>query len=177
MNDGSPLFTLKCHAYQAAFAGTQGAVAVLERDRNPTAPKQDRLLLTDPITQQTRVSVTSANRLNALAVSPDRRLIAVAGDDQVVVILDADTLTEVHRFRAHDAAITALHFHPSKPILATGSADFSIKLWDYTTETLKQTFLGLDGRPVMMSFSPNGKLLAVDGMEKAFRIYEIEAKD
>ena len=173
VNDGSPLSTFKCDAYEAVFAGTQGAFAVLERDRNPTTSKQDRLLLIDPITQQTRASVTSANRLNALAVSPDRRLIAVAGDDQVVVILDADTLIEVHRFRAHDAAITALHFHPSKPILATGSADFSIKLWDYTTETLKQTFLGLDGRPVMMSFSPNGKLLAVDGMERAFRIYEV----
>ena len=173
VNDGGPISTVKCDVYEAAFAGTQGWIVALERPRKTTAAKPNRILLIDPMTDQIHGSLTSANRLNVLAVSPDRKLLAIAGDDQIVVILNADTLTELHRFRAHDAAISALEFHPSKPILATGSADFSIKLWDYSTGKLRQTFLGLNGRPVMMSFSPNGKLLAVDGMERFFRIFEI----
>ena len=118
--------------------------------------------------------MTSPTRLNALAVSPDRSLVAVAGDEQIVIVLEADTLKEKTRFRAHDAAITALRFHPRKPILATGSMDYSLKLWDYTAAKVQQRILGLDGRPVMITFSPNGRLLAVDGMERAFRIYELD---
>ena len=177
VQDGSPIAALKRNVYQAAFAGTQGWIAAFERPKITNPENPDRILLIDPSTDQIRASLTSAHRLNALAASADRKLLAIAGDDQSVTILDADTLTELHRFRAHDAAITALKFHPSNPILATGSADFSIRLWDYSTATLRQTFLGLDGRPVTMSFSPNGKMLAVDGMERAFRIYEVEADD
>ena len=170
---GETLVELQHPVDKAVFAGRQGGIVALERPRTNGKSTKDRIHLIDLATADIRISVTSPNRLNALSVSPDRRLVAVAGDDQIVTILDADTLTELHRFRAHDAAITALEFHPSKPILATGSADYSIKLWDYATANLRQTFLGLDGRPIAMSFSPNGKLLAVDGMEKAFRIYDV----
>jgi WD40 repeat protein len=121
----------------------------------------------------TRATLTSPQRLNAIAVSPDRSLIAIAGDAQMVLILDADTLAEKDRFRAHDAAITALRFHPSLPILATGSSDYSLKLWDYRTTKLRKTFLGIGGSPVMIAFSPNGKLLAVDGMEYAFHLFDV----
>lgn len=158
---------------KAVFAGTLRGIVALERPRDEGPESRDRVLTIDPGSGEIRASVTSPNRLDALAVSPDRSLVAVAGEDQIVVILDADTLEEKHRFRAHDAAITALRFHPSEPILATGSMDYSLKLWDYSAAKLRQTFLGLDGRPVALSFSPNGRLLAVDGMERAFRIFDI----
>ena len=144
-----------------------------ERPRGPNAETHDRILLISAADGTILASVNSTTRLNALAVSPDHRVVAVAGDDQDIVLLDADTLTERSRFRAHDAAITALRFHPTLPVLASGSMDYSLKLWDTTTREVQQTIYGLDGRPVMLSFSPNGRLLAVDGMEYAFRIYDV----
>ena len=91
----------------------------------------------------------------------------------MVLILDADTLAERYRFRAHDAVITALKFHPGLPILATGSSDYSIKLWDYQKAELRKTISGLEGSPVMLTFSPTGRLLAEDGMSEAFHIYDL----
>ncbi len=158
---------------RAVFAGTHGCIVALERPRRSREENQDRILAIDPSDGEIRASAGSSNRLNALAVSPDRRLIAIAGDEQFVIILDADTLTERYRFRAHDAAITALRFHPGRPILATGAMDFSVKLWDYAKARVKKTFLGLDGRPVAIAISPDGRLLAVDGMENAFHLFDI----
>lgn len=170
---GEILADLKIAPYRAVFAGLHGWIVGLDRPRRNELESADRVLLIDPADGQIRASVTSPNRLNAIAVSPDRSLIAVGGDDQMVVILDADTLDERYRFRVHDAAITALRFHPRLPMLATGSIDYSLKLWDYRTAKLRKTFLGIDGRPVMIAFSPNGRLLAEDGMEEAFHLFDL----
>ena len=168
----NPLMELDHAVERAIFAGTRGWIVALEPFRKEVSKTGSRILLIDPADGEVRASVSTSNRRNALAVSPDRTLVAVAGDDQVIVILDADSLAERHRFRAHAAAITALRFHPSKPIIASGSMDHSVKLWDYTKVRPQQTFLGIGGRPVMISFSPSGHLLCVDGMEHAFRIFE-----
>jgi hypothetical protein len=168
---------LKHTVDDAVFAGTRDGVVVIE----PVHPgdvtaSESRVVLLDGTTGETRATFVSPMKLNALAASPDRRLVAVAGDDQIVIVLDADTLTERFRFRAHDAAITALKFHPKLPILATGGMDYSIKLWDYTTGQVLQSFLGINGRPVMLSFNPKGTLLAAEGQEEVFRIYDVSEK-
>lgn len=170
---GETLADLPIAPYRAVFAGSHGYIAGIDRPPQNELQSEGRVILIDPSDGQILASVNSARRLNAIAVSPDRSLIALAGDDQMIVIRDADTLDERYRFRAHDAAITALRFHPSLPILATGSIDFSLKLWDYRTAKLRKTFLGIDGRPVMIAFSPNGKLLAEEGMEEAFHLFDI----
>jgi WD40 repeat protein len=170
---GTTLAEIDSMADRAVFAGTHGCIVALERPRRNREENKDRILVIDPSNGQIRASAASSNRINALAVSPDRRLIAVAGDEQIVFILDADTLTEIDHFRAHDAAITALRFHPGRPLLATGAMDYSVKLWDYAKARVQRTFLGLDGRPVALAFSPDGRLLAVDGMENAFHLFDI----
>lgn len=170
---GETLADLPIAPYRAVFAGSHGMIAGLDRPRSNELQSEDRVILIDPKDGQIRKSVSVPNRLNAIAVSPDRSLIAVAGDDQMVLILDADTLAERYRFRAHDAVITALKFHPGLPILATGSSDYSIKLWDYQKAELRKTISGLEGSPVMLTFSPTGRLLAEDGMSEAFHIYDL----
>ncbi|MFN0075750.1 MAG: protein kinase domain-containing protein [Prosthecobacter sp.] len=158
---------------RAVFAGTQGHLVAIASITRVTEELEDQVVILDGRDGHERARFVSPFRLNALAVSPDRRLIAVAGDEQFVTVLDADTLAVKHRFRAHDASITALAFHPTQRILATGSADFTVKLWDYAEAQVQQTFMGLDGRPVMLDFSPNGQRLAVEGQEKSFRVYDV----
>jgi WD40 repeat protein len=171
--DGRTLMELDHAVERAVFAGTRGWIVALEPPRRGDAKSGSRLLQIDPADGRIRASVTTQDHRNALAVSPDRKLVAVAGDDQTIVVRDADTLAEKHRFRAHDAAITALRFHPDKPLLASAAIDHSVKIWDYAAAKVLKTFIGLDGRPIMLSFSPNGRLLAVDGMDKSFRIYDV----
>lgn len=172
---GEPLFSLKVRCDQAAFVGdgTRFA-AIVQKTRTPLETR-DEVTLFDSRNGQP-LSTTAYNlRLNALAVSPDRTLLAIGGDEQVVRILDAATLQERTNFRAHDLGITALAFHPTRPIVATGSNDGSVKLWNYETATLERTFLGFDGAPVMLAFSPSGHLLSVESQEHTARIFELGA--
>jgi WD40 repeat protein len=78
-----------------------------------------------------------------------------------------------HRFRAHDATISAACFHPTLPILATGSTDHSLKLWHCTDATLLHTFPGIEGTPRSLTFSPDGRLLATDGRDRAVRVFAV----
>jgi serine/threonine protein kinase/WD40 repeat protein len=112
-------------------------------------------------------------RLNDLACSPDRSLVALAGSDKTVRILRADTLDDVHRFRAHDDQITAVAFHPSLPILASASNDGAMKLWHYEDALLLATHYGFGGAVVMLDFSPDGRLLVAECQDEATRIYEL----
>lgn len=74
-------------------------------------------------------------------------IMAFAGSDRFIMTLDADTLAIQHRFRAHDASITAVRFHPTQPLLSTGSQDHTLKLWRYEDAALVQIFTGIEGLP------------------------------
>ena len=158
---------------RAVLCGHGNIIAGLRRPRSVGNTQPDRILLINPATGQTIASVAKGGLLNAIAVSPDRQTLAVAGDDQDIFLLDATTLAEKQRFRAHDAAISALRFDPSGSRLASGSVEGIIKVWDLNTLQPVHTIHGLAGRPICLSFSPNGRLLGAEGMEYAFRIYEL----
>jgi hypothetical protein len=158
---------------RAVFAGIEGDLVAL----NAVAVKSDEvqydLQALNGATGQPTATIAQHFRVNALAASPDRQIVAIGGADMTVHIFNAITLEEKFTFRAHDAEIGALAFHPSAPIVATASADGSVKLWDYRSAKLLDYFLGLTGTPTTVAFSPNGKLLLVDGQDKFTHIYDV----
>ncbi len=170
---GETLAKLPQVAYKAAFAGTEGSVITINVPMSGEG--QGHIQRINPLTGEILASVKQPFGLHDIAVSPDQQHVAVAGNNLFVLILNADTLEEEHRFFAHDAWISALRFHPTLPLLATGSADHSVKIWDAETGQLKQTFLGLQGNPLHLAFSPNGRLLAVNGTENTMKLFEVES--
>ncbi|MDZ4404882.1 WD40 repeat domain-containing serine/threonine-protein kinase [Prosthecobacter sp.] len=171
---GDVLHDFKREAYKAIFAGTHGHIIAISSELQPNNTQKGNIAILDPRDGRILASLDHGSAFYALAASPDRRLIAVGGSDRFVMILDADTLALKHRFRAHDASITAIRFHPTQPLLATGSTDHSLKLWRYTDATLLQTFTAIEGLPRSLTFSPNGRLLATDGRDRAVRVFELE---
>ena len=137
---------------------------------------EDLLIAFDGTTGTVLRTVTNRFRVNALAVSPDGQLVAIAGSDQSVHLFDAATLEEKSSFRAHDGEITVLTFHPTRPILATAAMDRSVKLWEHGTARLVEQFLGLGGTPVVLAFNPSGSLLLVDGQERTTRVFKLDVK-
>lgn len=170
---GDVLHAFKHEAYKAIFAGTHGHIIAISSELQPDNTQKGIISLLDSQTGRVLASHTLGSAFYALTASPDRRLIAIGGSDRFVLILDADTLAVRHRFRAHDATISAACFHPTLPILATGSTDHSLKLWRYTDATLLHTFPGIEGTPRSLTFSPDGKLLATDGRDRAVRIIAV----
>ena len=170
---GDVLHDFEHEAYKAIFAGTHGHIIAISSELQPDNNQKGSIAILDPQTGRILTTLDHDSALYALAASPDRRLIAVAGSDRFVMILDADTLAVKHRFRAHDATISAACFHPTQPLLATGSHDHTLKLWRYEDATLLQTFTAIEGIPRSLTFSPNGKLLATDGRDRAVRVFEV----
>ncbi len=173
---GEVLLNIPQPLEHAVFAGAPERLAAISPGSRANEQVEDHLLLLDPADGAVIARETVRFRLESLAVSPDRRFIACAGDEQMVEIRDANTLAVLHRFRVHDAAVSALAFHPSLPVIATASADLSVKLWDYEEVRLLRHFMALGGRPIMLAFSPDGNRLAVEAQETVFRIYDV-AKD
>ena len=175
VDSGASLLKLPIQMERAVFAGAPGHFVGLVSKQSPSGETVDEVTIFDTKTGQPLKTAAYHLRLNELVASPNRKFIAIAGEEQVVRVLDAETLEERWSFRAHDEEITAMCFHPVLPVIATAANDGTVKLWDYETACLRTTFFGIDGSPVMLAFSPNGKLLALEAQENFWRLFDLAA--
>ncbi len=119
--------------------------------------------------------------LRNLAASPDGKLVAVAGADPAIVLLDAvsrKTLIKLGELK--EAApgkpmfrTIRMVFSPDGKLLAVTSnaPNYQVQVWNTATGRLVQQF-GKAGSAARIAFSPDSKLLAVSG-ETDIKIYEI----
>ena len=63
------------------------------------------------------------------AFSPDDRILASGGEDQVVRIWDIQWGEQRAELRGHNDSITSVTFSPDGTILASASKDRSVILW------------------------------------------------
>lgn len=118
-----------------------------------------------------------AQRVRAVAFSPDRKLYALGDTDKVVAVRDMQTGRRVHTLQGHTGEISALAFSPDNKTLATASdaEDDAVRLWDVGSgKELRALRWSKKGgakgegrafvkRVLSLEFSPDGRLLAVAG--------------
>ncbi|SPL95816.1 High-affnity carbon uptake protein Hat/HatR [[Actinomadura] parvosata subsp. kistnae] len=105
--------------------------------------------------------------VNAVAFSPDGKLLAVgSGDDYAnqgqVQFWDPATHQQIgNPLISHTGRVNAVAFSPDGKLLAIGSRDGSVRLWDPATRQPIGDPLTGHTQPVnALAFSPDGKLLA-----------------
>src|SRR5207253_9356635 len=68
--------------------------------------------------------------VRAVAVSPDGKTLATAGDDRTVRLWELETGQLLRTLEGHGAQVRSLAFCPDGKTLASGGWDGSVKLWD-----------------------------------------------
>ncbi len=77
-----------------------------------------------------RIFTGHTSPITALAVSPDGKTAASAGEDNKIFLWDLSTSKKMATFEGHKKSIWSLSFCSDGSLLASGSADQTVRLWD-----------------------------------------------
>lgn len=114
-----------------------------------------------------------------MAVSPDGKLIAVAGGNGIIRLVDTRTGNEKGELQGHTYPLIGIRtgvrrviFSPDGNFLASAGSDKTVRLWDVSTHR-EIGIMHHEGGVWGVDFSPNGKLLVSGSDDKTVRIWDI----
>lgn len=122
------------------------------------------------------VQTGHGKEVSALAISPDKKLLASGGSDHRIVIWNIPTGRQVYSLSEHTQAVLTLAFNHSGNLLTSGGADGSVKIWD-VARGVKLEDLAVQPKGVScVAFSRDDKYLAIAGAEKMIVVWELSAR-
>ncbi|MGI5166255.1 WD40 repeat domain-containing serine/threonine protein kinase [Spirillospora sp. CA-253888] len=105
------------------------------------------------------------DHIYALAISPDGRTLAAAGEDPAVRLWSMADRRPLPELRGHGNAVFTLAFAPDSKTLATGGYDTKVLVWNTATQRRTTTLTPSQGTVGTVAFSPDGTRLATAGTE------------
>jgi WD40 repeat protein/tetratricopeptide (TPR) repeat protein len=123
----------------------------------------------EPIGHALRHPASTA--INAVAFSPDCRLVATLADDETVRLWDVTNPTTVRESLPHRDLVRAVAFSPDGTHLATGADDRQARLWDVPTARPIGLPMAHGKRVAAVAFSPDGRRLATASDDGTARLW------
>jgi WD40 repeat protein len=104
--------------------------------------------------------VTGQGALQDIALSPDGKLLATAGDRRTIKLWDVASLTEVAVLSGHTAPIQELAFSADGRQLASAGDDATVVVWDVASRSETAVLTGHTDRILGLAFTPTGQVLS-----------------
>ena len=135
---------------------------------NRTKISQSEVSVREASTGQKKLVIHPPASQRAVALSPDAKFLAAAGDDGVARVWSTATGIEELAFYGHGGSLLDVSFSPQGDRLATAGHDGAVMLWQINNGKMVHRLLleprsDGSGRPSVnaISFNPDGKQIAV----------------
>ena len=109
--------------------------------------------------------------VEALAFSPDGRLLATGSYDGTTKLWNIATGDTIATLTGHTNEVNSLAFSPDGRLLATDSG--TAKLWNIATGDVIATLTGHTDGTSNLAFSPDGRLLATGSSDRTTKLWNI----
>jgi WD40 repeat protein len=124
-------------------------------------------------------NIPVASVTKALALSPDETLLAAAGGDNVVHILNAAEGKEAHALKGHAGTITSVAFLPDGKSVVTVSLDGTARVWTLPTKAgdpveMRTIDVGPKAPVRAMGVLPGGMALLTAGADATARLIDLD---
>jgi WD40 repeat protein/uncharacterized caspase-like protein len=136
---------------------------------SPATNNQNRPQSPPELVLQTGHSI----KVNGLALSSDKRLLASASADNTIRLWDVSDGNELRSFVGHDNWVTCVAFSPDGKSLASGSLDRSIRIWDIATGKQKYLLAGHGGPVQAVAFSNDGTFLVSGSADSTAKVWDV----
>lgn len=130
----------------------------------------------DPESGTSRVLFQTTTELQALNLSPDGSVAALADERGAVQVLSLPDGAPRARWQAHTAPIYTLAVDPSGRWLATGTWRGEVATWAWDGAALG-TFRAHQDAVIRLAASPDGQLLASSSRDRTVRVWKVDAPD
>jgi WD40 repeat protein len=114
----------------------------------------------------------------SVEASPDGKILAFGDWEGQVHLCDADTGSEIRRFKGHKQFVVRVTFSPDGKALASGAEfDQAACVWDVATGKLLHRFEAGSQGPISVSFSMDGKRLATASSDGVVGIRDLSGNE
>lgn len=109
------------------------------------------------------------------SLSPDGKLIAIAGEDLRIFEIESGHL--LWKIEGHEKSVQAVAFSPDQKLIVTGGGDSAVRVWESDTGQLLKEMWGHGGRYSAyvrcVAFSPDGETVASGGDDATVRVWDV----